>query len=126
MSLSADPSISYQAHGNALSSQALAASASVSFTVDYSSNSLGGEVQVVDTGGASVAATNGLQVSIFAAGDNTPRYETIARWSYVIPTTASTVTPQGIFLPTGKYSITLKNLDATNAITVEATSNPAT
>lgn len=124
MSLLYDPSVTWNAAGNALSSQALGASSSVSFTVDFSSNSLGGWLQVWDTGGSSVSSTSGLQVQVFPAGDSTPDYDTVACWTYTITTVASTVARQSILLPTGKYSVKLTNLDATYGITVEATSNP--
>jgi hypothetical protein len=126
MSLSSDPSVTYNAQGNVLAtSTSIAASGShTGSIVDFSSNSLGGWVQVTPTGGGTVATTNGCQVSIFPAGDSTPHYDYYPVIQQVIAIVASTATPLSFLLPTGKYSITLANLDATNAITAGITSNP--
>ena len=125
MPLSSDPSVTYNAEGNILAtSTSLGASASnTGNIVDFSSSSLGGWVEIYSKGGSSVAATNGCQVSVYAAGSTTT-YGTIAIYSPSIANTANTVALLSILLPTGKYSITLTNLDATNAITVGITSNP--
>ena len=125
MSLANAPSVTYGAPGNALASQALANNASVNFVVDFSANSLGGWVQVVDTGGGSVSTTNGCQVSVYPNGDNTSaNYDTVAYTGLVIATVASTASRASIGpLPPGKYQFTLKNLDATAGITVQATSS---
>jgi hypothetical protein len=124
LSLQYDPSATLSTAGNALSSGSLAASASTTFTVDFSANTLGGFVQCWNTGGGTVAGTNGLQVQAFSTSDTTPNYDTIAFGgiNFTIPTTASTAVRQSFFLPTGKYQIKFTNLDASNAITVEATS----
>jgi hypothetical protein len=127
MALLYDPSITFNAQGNILAtSTSIAALATNSAAVvDFSTNSLGGWVQIAPTGGGTVNATNGCLVSIYPAGDSAPHYDTVAIASFTIPITASTQTPQSILLPTGKYSITLKNLDAgSNAITCGVTSNP--
>lgn len=124
MSLSSDPSVTYNSAGNAVSSASLGAGASTTFVADFSSNMLGGWVQIWDTGGASVATTNGLQVQVFPAGDNTPGYDTVAIAQFTITTVASTVEKQSIPLPMGKYQFKLTNLDASNGITIEATTNP--
>lgn len=128
MSLTADPSVTYGASGNVLATTT-SISAGASNTgniVDFSTNTLGGWVQVTETGGGTVASTNGCQVSIYPAGDSTPHYDSSAMWTYIIPTLANSVSRQSILLPTGKYSITLTNLDATNAITAGITSSPLT
>jgi hypothetical protein len=126
MSLTADPSVTFNAAGNILAvSTALAASGVNSGSVvDFSVNSLGGWIQITDIGGGSVSATSGLQVQVFPAGDSTPHYDSVAIYTFTITTVASTTSRQSILLPTGKYSITLTNLDATNGITVGITSNP--
>jgi len=118
----AGPSVTYNTAGNALASQALGASASVSFTVDFSTSSYGGWLQAWNTGGGTVAATNGLQAQILAAGDTTPNYDTIALFAFTITTIASATNRKSILLPTGKYNVKLTNLDATNGITVVASS----
>jgi hypothetical protein len=126
MPLSSDPSVTFNAQGNilAISTSIAASASSTGNIVDFSSSCLGGWIQITATGLSSVSATNGCQVSIFPAGDSTPHYDTIAMWTFTIPITASTVTPESIQVPTGKYSIMLKNLDATNGIDAGITSNP--
>jgi hypothetical protein len=126
MSLSSDPSVTYNSQGNILAtSTSIAASAShPGSIVDFSSSSLGGWVQVTPTGGSAVATTNGCVVSIYPAGDSTPHYDYYAIFQQTIGIVASTATPLSFLLPTGKYSISLTNVDATNAITAGITSNP--
>ena len=126
MPLTVDPSVTLNTRYNAYGSQTLANAASTTFAVDFSSSSLGGFVQVWDTGGSSVAATNGCQVQAFATADTGPNYDTVAfaGTNFTFTTVASTPAAQSFFLPTGKYQIKLTNLDATNAITVGATTAP--
>jgi hypothetical protein len=126
MPLSSDPSVTYNSQGNILAtSTSVAASSSRSGSiVDFSSNSLGGWVQVTPTGGTAVAPTNGCQVSIYAAGDSTPHYDYYPIIQQTIAVVANTATPLSFLLPTAKYSVSIVNLDATNAITVGITSNP--
>jgi len=126
MALQCDPSVTLETVGNVLTSGSLAANTSTTFTVDFSTSTLGGYVQVWDTGGGTVATTNGCQVQAFLAGDTTPNYDTVpfAGTLFTITTVVSTAARQSFFLPTGKWQIKLTNLDVTNAITVEATSQP--
>lgn len=77
-------------------------------------------VQVKNTGGGTVAATNGLQVDVFRYVDGGTRKDTIAMTTLIIPTTTSTEKEQSFALPTGHYSVKFTNLDVTNAITVDA------
>jgi len=126
VALQYDPSVTLNTRYNAYSSQSLAAATSTTFTADFSSNSLGGFVQVWNTGSGSVAGTNGCQVQAFATADTGPNYDTVAfaGTNFTITTVASTAAAQTVFLPTGKYKIQLTNLDASNAITVGATTAP--
>ncbi len=126
MGLASDPSVTFNTAGNALASGSLAANTSTTFTVDFSTNTIGGFLQVWNTGGGTVAGTNGCQVQAFATADTTPNYDTVAfsGVNFVITTVVSTAARQSVFLPTGKYQIKLTNLDVTNAITVEATTAP--
>ena len=126
MALSSAPSVTYNAAGNVLATTtSIAGGASnTAGVVDASSNSLGAWVQVTATGGGTVGATNGCQVSVFPAGSSTPNYDTIPMWVYQIPLTVSTAARASILLPTGKYAFTLTNLDGTNAITAGITSSP--
>jgi len=117
-----DPSVTFNTRYNAYSSQSLAASGTTTFTVDFSSSSLGGFVQIWDTT-TTVAATNGCQVQAFATADTGPNYDTVAfaGTNFVLAPGGSSTAAQSFFLPTGKYQIKLTNLDGTNAITVGAT-----
>ena len=128
MSLSSQPSITWNSQGNilAVSTSIGSSGSSTGNIVDFSQNSLGGWVQVTAAGLTNVSATNGCQVLIYPAGDSTPHYDYYPAWTYTIAIVASTSTPQSIFLPTGKYSITLKNLDGTYGITAGITANPET
>lgn len=120
----ASPTYTAGAAGNASASASLAAGASRSaFTVDFSTV-FEGDVQFGATFGT-VAATAGLQVSIFPVVGSTPVADTIAGpGSFVLTATASTSQAQTVKLQTGKYSVVLKNLDATNGLTaVYATSD---
>ena len=136
MPLAAAPTFTPGAAGNVYSSNTLAGGASITpgpFYVGVSGQSgpagsittgsaLGGRVQVWNTGGGIVAATNGLQVTVYSTSDGT-HYDTVAYGGtgFIIPTTVSTATLQSFDLPPGQYQINLKNLDATNAVTVEVT-----
>jgi len=126
MALLYDPSVTLSSAGNAVaSSTSLNANTSTTFNVDFSSSTLGGFVQIWNTGGGTVATTNGLQIQAFATAESgaSPNYDTIAFGgvNFTIATTASTTARQSFFLPTGKYQIKLTNLDVTNGITIEAT-----
>lgn len=101
-----------------LSSQSLAAGATVTADRDSSTKFLL-KLQIKNTGGGTVAATNGLEVSILQNTSTTPRFDTEANPKFIIPTTVSTEKEQTITLGTGHYRISLKNLDVTNAITVD-------
>jgi hypothetical protein len=116
----ASPSMTFGAQAGALSSQSLAASGTVTFDVDASAK-FAVAVQVKDTGGGSVAATNGLKIEVFRLFGAGPTADTIAVTSFAITTVASTASYQSFELPTGKYRVKLTNLDASNAVTVEAT-----
>jgi hypothetical protein len=123
MSLPSDPSVTFGSTGGAYSTHTLTNGTPQTFTVDFSSSTLGGFVQIISTAGSSVSTTNGCQVQAFATADNST-YDTIAfaGVNFTIPQTASTATTESFLLPTGKYKIQLSNLDATYTITVEANS----
>jgi hypothetical protein len=118
----ASPAMTFNAQAGALASASLGAGANTSFSVDASAK-FEVQVQVKNTGGGTVAATNGLQVDVFRRFGAGPTDDTIAVTSFVIPTTVSTTKYQSIALPTGKYTIKLTNLDVTNAITTESTTS---
>lgn len=125
MPLSSDPSVTYNAQGNitAAGTSLAASTTSAGATVDVSSNSLGSWISVTVTF-TTVAATSGVTVAIYPAGDSTPHFDTTAIQTFTIPSTASSTRQITTMVPTGKYSVTCQNLDATNAVTYGITSNP--
>jgi hypothetical protein len=116
----ASPVMTHGAQAGALASQALAAGASTTFVVD-SSTKLEAQIQIKNSGGATVSATNGCQVQAFRRFGAGPVNDTVPVTNFAIDTVASTASYQSFALPTGRYLIKLTNLDTSNAITVEAT-----
>jgi hypothetical protein len=88
-----------------------------------SSNSLGSWLSVTVTY-TTVAATSGVTVAVYPAGDSTPHFDTAATWTYTIAAVASSTKQASILLPTGKYQVVVTNTDATNGVTYGITSNP--
>lgn len=113
-------SMTFGAQAGAKASASLAASASATFDLDFSAK-YGGRCQVKNTGGGSVSATNGLKVEAFGLFGAGPTADTIAFPSFTITTVVSTANYQSFELPPGKWRVKLTNLDASNAVTVEAT-----
>jgi hypothetical protein len=101
------------------SSASLGAGATSSHDLDIRTK-FEARIQVKNTGGGTVAATNGLQVDVFRYVDGGTRKDTIAMLTFAITTTVSTEKEQSVALPTGHYSVKFTNLDASNAITVDA------
>lgn len=117
----AAPAWTYNSVGNALASVTLSHTGTLqTFTVDWSSV-MTGQLQVENTGGVSVAAGAGCQVSIYRVFTTNNDNESV--FQFTIPTTASNNNFQSIELSSGKYFVTLKNLDTTNDVTVVATTN---
>lgn len=118
------PTMTFNAAGNVLASQSLAASANVSTsTLDYSAI-FEGQVHVKNTPGGSVSATRGVQVDVYRRYGSTPTTGESAFLSMTLPSeTASTAESVDLLIPTGKYLVKLTNLDATNAVTVEITAD---
>lgn len=111
----ANVSMTLNSAGNGLASQSLAASASVSFNVDVSA-AYEGQVQVGATFGT-MSATAGLQVQVYTRVGSTPVNDTVAGAGSVTLTAASGAQAQTIRLATGRYSVKLTNLDASNGLT---------
>lgn len=112
----ASPSMTLtNAAGNLLASTSISASASTSFNVDLSAK-FEGQIQIGVTFGT-VAATAGLQVQAFRRIGSGPANDTNAVTTFFIPAVASTSSLQSFALPTGRYSIKLTNLDASNGLT---------
>src|SRR5262245_19500778 len=105
------------------SNQTLRAAASLAAATTASHNldlrtKFEARLQFCDLGGGAVAATNGLQINIYRYVDGGSIADTIAVTGLVIPTIVSTANYASMALPTGHYKVEVKNLDATNAITV--------
>jgi hypothetical protein len=111
----ANPSYTANTAGNSLASQSLAASASVDVDIDLSAK-FTGYPQVACTFGT-VAATSGLKISVYCRVGTGPAVDTEALATPTISSTASTSKKLTIPLRTGKYRLTLLNLDATNGLT---------
>ena len=125
MASSTTPTYTSSAAGNVIASASLGASATVnsSTAMDFSA-AFQGQVHVLNTPGGSVAATRGLKIEIFRRYGSSPTTAQTPMMTYTLPsTTASTAESLDIFLDSGVYNIKLTNLDGTNAITVEVTSD---
>jgi hypothetical protein len=125
MASNTTPTYTAAAAGNVIASASLAASATTnsSTAMDFSA-AFQGQIHVLNTPGGSIAATRGLKIEIFRRYGTTPTTAQTAMYTYTLPsTTASTAESVDIFLDTGVYNIKLTNLDASNAITVEVTSD---
>jgi hypothetical protein len=119
------PTYTASAAGNVIASASLGASATVnsSTAMDFSAG-FQGQIHVLNTPGGSVAGVRGLKIEIFRRYGTTPTTAQTAMYTYTLPsTTASTAESVDIFLDTGVYNIKLTNMDASNAVTVEVTSD---
>ena len=125
MPLTADPSVTMGTTAGALASAPLAAATATSFFVDFSSNSLGGFVQIGSKGGSTVGTPNGCLVQAFSTCDGGTTYDNLpfGGVNFSIANAANTQYYQSFQLPTGKYKITLSNQDASYAITIQATTS---
>ena len=125
MALSTDPSTTTNSKGNIINGSTVTNGTPVTNTIDFSTNSLGGFVQVWNVPGSSVSTTNGLQVQMFSTADGT-NFDTVAfaGTNFTIPSVASTTAVQSFFVPTGKYQINLQNLDTSHTVTAYVTSAP--
>ena len=126
MALSADPSVTYNTRGNILNAATITnGTPNTGNIVDYSWSASAGRAGLRSTVlRHGLPATNGIQVQAFSAGDSTPHYDTVPVNNFIIAQTTSTVAQQSFFLPTGKYSLTITNLDASHTVAVSITSNP--
>lgn len=116
------PSMTHNAEGNLIATGALGGGANTTADID-ASNKISVQIQVRNTGGSVVSSTNGLRVEVFRRFGSGPTNDTDPVTSFTIPTIVSTTRYRSIELPTGRYRIRLTNLDATNSITVEATTS---
>jgi hypothetical protein len=119
----AAPSMTFNTAGNADASASLAASANRTFNLDLSTK-FEGQLTVKAVFGT-VAATSGIRIEVFKGYGSTPTYTTLnPNISLVIPSVGSTTSySPAIHIPTGKWQVKLTNLDGTNAVTCEATTD---
>ena len=121
----ASPSTTKGAAGNVIAaSTALGAGAtSTAVDLDYSTDFCA-YVEFLATAGGTVSATAGVEVKCYKGTGSSAVYETQPTIDVVIPvTTASTTTSMTLTLDNGQWQVTLKNLDVTNGVTIEATSD---
>lgn len=122
----AGPAITYGSAGNVVASGSVSGGASTTATsVDFStSGAFGGDIAVKVTTGGTVAGTNGCRLDIYAQGDASSTFDTVATYTYTFSgLSASTTYQKSLRVPTGIYNVKATNLDATNAITVQITSS---
>lgn len=112
-------------------SASLAASGTANDTLDVSAK-FEGQVMYKVTAGGTVAATSGLQIDVYElySGTTYGNAGTAARdqfpnFTYTLKgyTASDVAYSPKIYVPTGKWKFVITNLDATNAITVEAVSD---
>jgi hypothetical protein len=127
MPLPYDSTYTRAAVGNIAGSTSLASSTTTTFTFAIgdsaasTSSALGGTLQIYLIA-TTVAATNGLSITINKSADTTPTYSTVAyATGPTIPAVASSTTSACIDLPPGQYQASITNLDASNSIHYEAT-----
>jgi hypothetical protein len=112
----ASPSMTGNALGNIESNQTISTSGSLTFALNFSTK-FEGQTQIQVTFGT-VSATSGLQVSVYRAfGASQGTADTIVITQFTIPGLSSTTSNQSFALPTGWYSVTLTNLDASHSVT---------
>lgn len=117
----AAPSMTFNAAGNVRASSSLSAGANATYSLDYSTK-LEGQVTIKNTPGGTIAATRGCRVEMLPRYGSTPADVTLADLSYDLPSAvASTAESRTFRVPTGKWTVRITNLDASNAITVEIT-----
>ncbi len=95
-------------------------------TLDYSAD-FAARLLVQVTAGGAVSTTAGVEFKAYRGAGSTAAYETVPTIDEVIPVaTPSTTTSKTFALDNGQWQFTLTNLDATNAVTVEVTSDVVT
>lgn len=102
-------------------SASLAAATSRTFNWDLR-DSLWGLLLVLNTPGGTVAGTRGVRIDCYRRYGTTPTNSASPTISYTLPSAVAS-TDEDITIPLGPYNwhIKLTNLDAANAVTLEAT-----
>jgi UDP-N-acetylglucosamine enolpyruvyl transferase len=113
----AAPSMTFNATGNLLAAGTVAAGATATFNADFSTK-FEGQIQFSATFGT-VAATAGLQISVFpvVGSTGTVADNVAGAGSFTLAAVASTTQIMTIKVGPGKYSVSIKNLDASNSVT---------
>jgi hypothetical protein len=122
------PTYTPAAAGNVRASAALAASATETITtaLDFSAV-FEGQVHILNTPGGSVSATRGLRCEFKRRYGSTPTTGESAFYTVTLPSaTASTPESADVWLGTGKYALTITNLDTAQGLTVAITSDTVT
>lgn len=107
-------------------SASLAASGTATDTLDISAK-FEGQAMYKVTAGGTVAATFGVRIDVFALYSSTTYGDAstgtaVPNYSYTVAgyTASQIVYSPKVYVPTGKWKFKITNLDATNAVTVEA------
>lgn len=118
----AAPSMTFNAVGNVRTAASLGAGASASYSIDASTK-IELQLTVTNTPGGTVASTRGVRCDFKPRYGSTAEDATIPAFSYTMPSAvASTEESKTFFLGTGQWTITVTNLDVTNAVTLEISS----
>jgi hypothetical protein len=120
------PSISFGTPGNLIALQPVKPGSTTQAVCDASQNCLSVRIQFHVWGVAAVSSTNGCLIQFYQGGDTTPTWDTVPVASAIltlVPPADMQAVIQSVDLPTGKYLVTMQNLDAANSIQVAATSS---
>lgn len=114
--MAVSPIGTYNSVGNVLASASIAASGTRTYDLDLSGKFEGQPQHAVTFG--TVAATSGLQIDVYRQVAGGTVNDTIATFTYSIPSTASTTKTFTLPLQWGKWHVVETNLDGTNGLTV--------
>jgi hypothetical protein len=116
----ASPSLTYNAAGNLITSSSLGAGANTTADIDASTK-FAVKIVVKNTPGGTVAATRGLKIEVLEGYGSSVVYTTVSLPAATLPSAvASTAESMVLEYGPGKYRLRLTNLDASNAVTIEA------
>jgi len=123
MSSNTTPTYTANSAGNLRASASLGAGASDTVQLDIRSK-FEAQIHVKNTPGGTVAATRGVKIEVFRNYGATPTQGESPCLTRTMPSAAaSTAEGDDFYLPTGNYAVKFTNLDASNAVTLVATSD---
>jgi hypothetical protein len=126
MATTTTPTYTGNAAGNVRSSSSLAASGTANYDLDFSAV-FEGQIHIKNTPGSSISGTRGLKVEVFRSYGSTPTVAQTSTLAYTLPSAvASTAESLDIYVPTGHWNVKVTNLDGSQAVTVEITSDTVT